>query len=65
MGDASAPPYCARHTKVCVLPAKAVSYFAGWEPNVVRNPQGIGGFQERSAVDVILKLQERGVFLND
>jgi hypothetical protein len=64
MGDASAPPYCARHTKVCVLPAKAVSERSIHEPNVLFQ-RNYAGASARSAIDVILKLQERGVFLND
>lgn len=65
-GKAATPPYCARHTKVCVLKGKPFSFSRAGirEPNVIFQRNFADG-SARSAVDVILKLQERGVFLHD
>jgi len=63
LGNAAHPPYCAHHTKVCVMPAKPFSYYGGWEPYVkhISNPLG----RVRYSIDVLFAAQERGVFLND
>lgn len=61
-GDAQHPPYCAHHTKVCVLPAKPFHYYAGWEKYVLlRAPSS----EERLPIDLLLKLNPTGALSHD
>lgn len=64
MGDAQHPPYCARHTKVCVQPHKAFHYYAGWEPNVLLRRPGDHD-EQRLPIDLLLKLNPTGALSHD
>lgn len=69
-GDAQRPPYCAHHTKVCVLPHKPFRIDAKWlkhfqSKNGVFDVDPERGDRPASPFDALLRLQERGVFLHD